>query len=163
MICPKCGAYYSDTEFKFCSSCGSKLIEEATPLEEPQKEAPVQTITKAVPNEKCVLLLVASIIGLAYTLYLLVYFMRMNGSAQNAGEAIGYGIASILVMPHLVCNVIAVIFNFIGWAKSKPSFALTAGILYSVSAFLFIIYIMFVAAQAVLCFVGYAKLKKQAA
>ena len=43
---------------------------------------------------------------------------------------------------------------------SHRGFALTAGILYSVAMILFPMYFAFVVIEAVLCYVGFAKLKK---
>lgn len=111
-------------------------------------------------KRRSVLLLIAAILGVAYAIYIVVYFAGVNTSSSGAGEAIGAGIATVLVMPHMVCAVLAAIFNVLGWAMSSRPFALVGGILYAVAAALFPLYIMFVLIQMVLSFVGFAKLKK---
>lgn len=113
-------------------------------------------------KKKSVLLLIAAILGLAYAIYIVVYFAGVSGNAQSTGEAIGAGIATALVMPHMICTIVAVVFNILGWAMNKAGFALVAGILYAVAAVLFFAYAMFVVVQMILCFVGYAKLHKAA-
>lgn len=114
-------------------------------------------------TKKSVLLLIAGILGLAYAIYLVVYFAGANTSAEGVGEALGAGIATAMVTPHMICTVIAVIFNVLGWAMNKAGFALVAGILYAVAAVLFVTYAMFVVVQMILCFIGYAKLHRKKA
>ena len=113
--------------------------------------------------KKNILLLIALVLGVAYGLYSLAYWGGATGDAGSSSEAAGAAIATVLVMPHLVCTLIAVIFNALGFALSKPGFALVAGILYAVAMVLFPPYFMFVIIQTILCFVGYAKLKGQVA
>ena len=112
---------------------------------------------------RSILLLIAGVLGLAYAIYLVVYFAGVNESAEGVGEAIGAGLATAMVTPHMICTIIAVIFNILGWAMSKAGFALVAGILYAVAAVIFVTYAMFVVVQMILCFIGYARLHKNAA
>lgn len=93
-------------------------------------------------------------------LYSISYWTGANGGAADSAEAVGIGIATALVAPHLICTGIAVVFNILGWAMSHRGFALTGGILYAVAMLLFPMYFMFVVAETVLSFVGFARLKK---
>lgn len=111
-------------------------------------------------KKRSVLLLVAGIIGLAYMIYSIVYWSGANSGSSDAAEAIGTGIATALVMPHLVCTGIAVIFNVLAWTMNNRSFALVAGILYAVALVLFFTYFMFVVVEMILCFVSFARMKK---
>lgn len=111
-------------------------------------------------KKKSVLLLISAILGVAYAIYIVSYFASINASSVDTAEAIGAGIATVLTMPHMVCACLAAIFNILGWAMSHRGFALTGGILYAVAAALFPVYFMFVIVQAVLSFIGFAKLKK---
>ena len=67
------------------------------------------------------MLLASGTIGTLYLIYLITYFT--NGVVSTDGaEAIGAGLAAALVMPHMVCVAIAVIFNWLvtGWdGRSK--------------------------------------------
>ena len=63
-------------------------------------------------------------------------------------------------MPHMICAVLAAIFNVLGWAQNHRGFALTGAILYAVAAAVFPLYAMFTLVQMILSFVGFAKLKK---
>lgn len=114
----------------------------------------------AAKKKKSVLLLIAAIIGLAYSIYLIAHFTGAGSNAESTAESIGVGIATALVTPHMICTMVAVIFNILGWAMNKAGFALVAGILYAVAAVLFFMYAMFVVVEMVLCFVGYARLHK---
>ncbi len=110
-------------------------------------------------NRKSVLLLISAILGVAYAIYSIVYWA--GAAASTSGwEAVGAGIATALVMPHLICAVLAAIFNVLGWAMSSRGLALTGAILYAVAAALFPMYAFFVLVQVILSFIGFAKLKK---
>lgn len=113
-------------------------------------------------KKRSVLLLIAGIIGIAYIIYSFVYWGGANSGTSDAAEAIGAGIATALVMPHLVCTGIAVIFNVLAWAMRSRPFALVAGILYAVAVVLFFAYFMFVIIEMILCFVAFARMKKPA-
>lgn len=111
-------------------------------------------------KKKSKLLLLAAIIGVIYILYSISYWSGVNTGNSDTASAVGAGIATALVFPHLICTGLAVVFNILGWAMSHRGFALTAGILYSVAMILFPMYFAFVVIEAVLCYVGFAKLKK---
>ncbi len=110
-----------------------------------------------------ILLAIAMVLGVAYVAYSIVYWggAATADSGSTASDA-GAAIATMLVMPHLVCTLVAVIFNVLAFVMSKRGFALTAGILYAVAMVLFPTYFFFVIIQMILCFVAYAQLKKQA-
>ncbi|GAA0674006.1 MULTISPECIES: hypothetical protein [Clostridium] len=104
-------------------------------------------------------LLISAILGALYSIYLICYFTGAIGGSEGA-EQVGAAMATALVTPHMVLVVLATIFNWVGYFTNKRGFALTGGILYSVSGVMFLIYIMFVIPSIVLSFVGYANLKK---
>lgn len=110
------------------------------------------------------LLVVALVLGLAYVVYSLWYWFGGGAAgsvgADSASQA-GAGLAAALVMPHLILTILAVVFNALATALSKPGFALTAGILYAVAMVLFPVYFFFVIAQMILCFVAFAKMRKK--
>lgn len=115
---------------------------------------------EAKKKKRSVLLLIAAIIGIIYVIYSISYWGGAGSDTEEAVEALGAGIAAVLVTPHLICTGIAVIFNVLAWAMSHRGFALTAGILYTVAIVLFPMYFMFVVLEAVLCYIGFARLKK---
>lgn len=106
------------------------------------------------------LLLASGIIGALYLIYLITYFTGGIVSSDGAAEAIGAGIATALVMPHMVCVGVAVLFNWIGWGLKARWGALVAGIMYAVSMVCMFIYAMFVLLEMVFCFVAFAKMKQ---
>ena len=110
--------------------------------------------------KKSWLLLVSAILSTLYLIYIVSYFFGGLDSANEA-EAIGQGLATALVAPHMFVLFVAVIFNWIGWAAKATWGALTGGILYCVSAFLFLLYSPFLILQIIFSFIGYAKMKKE--
>lgn len=115
--------------------------------------------------KKNVLLVIALVLGVLYVVYSLWYWYG-GGAASNVGTdsaaQAGAGLAAMIVMPHLVLTLLAVVFNALATFMAKPAFALTAGILYAVAMALFPVYFFFVVVQMVLCFVAFAKMRKQA-
>jgi hypothetical protein len=110
-------------------------------------------------KKRSVLLLISAVIGIAYILYSISYWTGANSGVDGA-EAVGAGIATALVFPHLICTGLAVIFTILGWSMNHRGFALTGAILYAVAMILFPLYFFFVLIEMVLSFVGFAKLKK---
>lgn len=110
-------------------------------------------------EKKSVILLISAILGVLYSIYIVTYFFGVSTSQEGAAEAIGAGIATALVTPHMICTVLAAIFNVLGWALNNRAFALTGAILYCVAAVLFLMYAPFVLVQIVLSFIGFARLK----
>lgn len=107
------------------------------------------------------LLLISLIIGIAYLIYSAVYWSGTAGRSGSTGaEQLGTGLAMALVTPHLICTVIAVIFNALGLFMRKRGFALTGAILYTVALVLFPIYFMFVIVEMILSYIGFAKMPK---
>ena len=111
-------------------------------------------------QKKNVLLIISAILGLAYTIYLIVYFTGANAGTSSDAEAVGTALATALVLPHLILVALGTIFNIIAVFTNKRGLALTAGILYAVGALFFLVYALFVVPMIVLSFVGFAQLKK---
>ncbi len=106
------------------------------------------------------ILIISSILGVLYSIFLLVNFGGAIFGASSDAEAVGGAIATALVTPHMICVVLATIFNVIAAIQSKSGLALTGAILYTVSGVLFLMYIPFVIPMIILSFIGYAKVKK---
>ena len=106
-------------------------------------------------------LLVSLIIGVLYLIYSAWYWSGAAGSGTNTAEQIGAGLATVLVMPHLVMTALAVIFNALGLFMRKRGFALTGAILYTVALVLFPAYFMFVIVEMILSYVEFAKMKNK--
>ena len=102
----------------------------------------------------------ATLIAVAYGIYAIVYWVGTNSSTTDSAEAVGAGIATLLVLPHLLITWLGIIFGLIGFFTRKTGFQLTAAILYAVGAVLFIIYALFLLPSIVLGFVGYSAQKK---
>ncbi|GFI62232.1 hypothetical protein IMSAG049_01408 [Clostridiales bacterium] len=110
--------------------------------------------------KKSKLLLISGILGSAYLIYIITYFLNGVGTAESDINMLAYIGATAVVTPHMVCVGLAVVFNWLGWILKARWAALVAGILYSVSIVLMFIYAIFVVLQAILCFVAFAKMNK---
>ncbi len=111
-------------------------------------------------KDKNKLLLVSLVLGAAYMIYSIVYWSGVGSDAATDAEAAGTALATMLVMPHLVCTFVAVVFNALGLFMNKRGFALVGAILYAVAMVLFVAYFMFVVVEMVLSFVAFAQMKK---
>lgn len=102
----------------------------------------------------------AHLIALLYGIYIVSYFASINNGSGTDSEDLGAGIATVLVLPHMLLLWIGILFGIIGFYTRKVGFLLTAGILYSVAAVVFFIYAIFLVPSIVLAFVGYSGQKK---
>lgn len=64
-------------------------------------------------RKRSIMLLVATILSTAYTVYLFCYFIGSTAAASGA-EALGGAIATALVAPHAIMFLIGAIFGWIG-------------------------------------------------
>ena len=90
---------------------------------------------------------------LAYAIYIAMYFRDVSM------ETLSGFVATSIVMPHLVCVFLSVIFSAVGLFGWKRWGMLVAGILLSVSAALMLTYLPMVVVQAILCFIAYIRMK----
>lgn len=111
-------------------------------------------------KKKSVALIISAVLGVLYSIYIISYFSGAISGTGSGAETIGGAIATALVTPHMVCVVVATIFNVIAALANKRGFALAGAILYCVGAVLFLMYAPFVVPSIILSFVGYAKLGK---
>lgn len=96
--------------------------------------------------------LFGSVLTVLYAVYMVSYF---GGIFM---ETFSGFLASALVMPHMLCVVLAAVFSCVGFFARKRWAMLTAAILMTVSAVLFMKYAPFVIVQAVLLFISYARM-----
>lgn len=94
----------------------------------------------------------AMLLTVIYAIFILSYFGSMFLDTFT-----GY-LATVMVMPHLLCVTLGTIFVCIGFLGKKRWAMLTAGILLAVSAVLMMSYAPMVIVQAVLCFISYARM-----
>ncbi|MCI8921991.1 MAG: zinc ribbon domain-containing protein [Acutalibacter sp.] len=157
VACPQCGARFRTKQCQFCNAtivsaavvcphCRHRLVQSAVP-------------STAGQQKKSILLLISAILGILYGVYIVYYVLNAGSAAGSAAEAIGIGIATALITPHMICAVLAAIFNVLGWILSSRGLALTGAILYTVAAVLFPLYALFVLVQIILSFIGFARLK----
>ena len=110
--------------------------------------------------KKSKVLLVSAVLGVLYSVFLISYFVGINTNPQGGAEAIGAGIATALVLPHMGLVTLATIFNIVAWAMTSKAFAITTGVLYSVGAVVFLLYAVFVIPMIILSFVGVSRVGK---
>lgn len=105
------------------------------------------------------LLFTAHVLGSMYAIYLMAHFFGSVGATEGA-EQVGAGIATALILPHLVLVIFSVMFGFLGFFLRKDGFNLTAGILYSVATAAFLLYFFFTVPLVIMSFIGYVKQKR---
>lgn len=103
---------------------------------------------------------IATVLAVAYGVYLITYFGGVNANKSGDAEAAGAAIATLLVVPQMILVWIGAIFGLLGFFLRKTGFLLTAAILYAAGGLFFLLYIMFLIPSIVLGFVGYANQKK---
>jgi hypothetical protein len=103
---------------------------------------------------------ISLVLAIAYAIYAISYFAGVNANAGTDSEAIGAGIATLLVMPSIFIAGIGVILGLIGFFNRSTGLQLTAAILYSVAALFFILYALFLVPSIVLAFMGWNQQKK---
>lgn len=159
--CPHCGNELidnpSNSNYLLCTNCDKNYKKPGTGGNNSNSTSSKNTQKK---GSFSILLLISFILGCLYMLYSIIYWSSAT-SGTTGFEQIGAGVATALVMPHLICTAIAVIFNALGLFLNKRGFALTGAILYSVAMVLFPMYFMFVIVEMILSYIGFAKLPKQ--
>lgn len=101
-------------------------------------------------------LLAAGILGLAYFIFLIVYFYIAvpSSAASELGEGLGQfalALAYRMITPHIIGVALAVIANAVAWWTDNKWLALAAAVLYLVAALLFLNYWFFVLPSFLLC------------
>lgn len=107
--------------------------------------------------KKSKLLLASAIISSMYLFYLMDHF---SIAPEAIGNEFAGAVAVAIIAPHAFLVGLATLFNWIGWANKSSVAVLTAGILYSVSSLLMLMYAPFVLLQIIFCFVVHSKMKK---
>ena len=107
------------------------------------------------------LLLVSFIIGILYLGYSAAYWTGAITTSGEPAEQVGGALATAIVAPHLIATTFAVLFNCLGLFMRSRGFALAGAILYTVAIVLFPMYFMFVTIEAILSYIGFAKMKKE--
>ena len=120
------------------------------------------------PKRDMVLLVSAIFAVVWYIIVCSSFASLMNATptgteAEQLGQEIGTSIGLMLQIPFLITAFIGIVFNWLSWFMSKRGFAITAGVLFSVSVFLSIGNAIGYIVCLVLCFVGASRLKKQTA
>lgn len=158
VACPQCGARFRT---KQCQYCNATIISAAVICPHCHNRLVQNAISDtAGQQKKSVLLLISAILGVLYGVYIVYYVLNAGSTAESAAEALGMSIAAAMIMPHMICSVLAAIFNVLGWVLSSRGLALTGAILYAVAAVLMPLYALFVLVQMILSFIGFARLKR---
>ncbi|MBJ7281283.1 MAG: hypothetical protein JHD31_05415 [Rhodoluna sp.] len=103
---------------------------------------------------------ISILLGIAYAIYAISYFTSANASSTSDAEAIGTGIATLLVAPSIFILFVGIILGLIGFFNRSAGLQLTAAILYSAAALMFILYAIFLIPSIVLGFIGWNQQKK---
>ncbi len=103
----------------------------------------------------------SALIATLYVLYLCFYFFgEVPGDVESGTDAIAAGLVYSLVMPHIVTNIIAVVFNWIAFAKNKKWAIIVALVFYIIAALSFVLYFFFDLPSIILSAVAISKISK---
>lgn len=105
-------------------------------------------------NNRSKVVFVSAVLATLYVIYTASYF------ADAASSDLGGALATAIVMPHLIANFIAVIFNWIAFAMNKRWAIIVALVLYCVAIVLFPVYFFFDLPMVILSAVGISKISK---
>ena len=97
---------------------------------------------------------ISGFLGMILTVLYAVYIVSYFGDMDDIGMAI----ATMIVMPHVVCTVVAAAFSLVGFFGKKRWAMLTSGILMAAAAALFPMYAPLVIVQTILLFISYARM-----
>jgi hypothetical protein len=142
MFCIKCGEKI-DEGSRFCAKCGIAVNSSSVPYTPPLAET-VDSVTRG----KGKLLRIAFLIPVAFSLLWLVSVIVMYYKTKTMPfSTIGPGIFLVVI------TAISTLLTVIGEKKNKRKMILAAGILY-IFSFMGI-------PSAIMCFIAFAKMKKQ--
>ena len=102
-------------------------------------------------------LITSMVLGIAYALYLIVYF----SGAESGAAAVGGGLAAMIVAPHMALITVGALFSLVAVLTYKSWAGLTAFILYYVASAVFPLYAMMSLPIAIIATVGWNKMRKQ--
>ena len=103
---------------------------------------------------------IALVLAIAYAIYLMTYFGSVNAETTSDSEAIGAGLATLLVLPSLLVLVVGILLGIIGFFNRSAGLQLTAAIIYASAALFFLLYAVFLIPSIVLGFIGWSHQKK---
>lgn len=98
-------------------------------------------------------LLVSTIIGFVYTLYMILYVFNVGVTGSGS-------IVSVLLLPHIIMVAFSVVVGGLACVRNDRKFALTAVGGYVLAIICMPIYFIFVVVEAVFAFIGFLKLAK---
>jgi heme/copper-type cytochrome/quinol oxidase subunit 2 len=103
---------------------------------------------------------ISLVLGIAYAIYAISYFTSANSSSASDAEALGKGLATLLVAPSIFILIVGILLGLIGFFNRSAGLQLTAAILYAAAALFFILYAIFLIPSIVLAFIGWNQQKK---
>lgn len=142
---------------------------------QPQYQQPIYQAPQQYPQyseqkpKRDIVLLVSAIFAVVWLIIVCTSFADLLNAtptgteAEQLGQEIGTAIGFMMQIPFLIVSFIGIVFNWLAWLLSKRGFAITAGVLFSVSVFLSIGNGFGYVLSLVLCFVGASRLKKRMA
>ena len=86
----------------------------------------------------------------------LAYILRYYMSAADSG--LSGSMATAIVTPHILCCMFGVIFSWLAFFGNRRGFALTAAIMFSVAAVVFVMYAPLMIPLIIIGFIGYARI-----
>ncbi|WP_050638442.1 hypothetical protein [Candidatus Stoquefichus sp. SB1] len=105
-----------------------------------------------------IFLLISFILGVLYSIYVIYHCVSTYGASSNDFQSLGIELAITIAIPHIICTLLATLFNGLGLFLNKKGFALTGAILYTIACVLMPAWFMFTVVQAILSYVGFSRI-----
>lgn len=99
---------------------------------------------------------ISGFLAMGLTIIYAIFIVSFFG--ENSMEEVGAFLASMIMMPHMLCVAVAACLSLVGFFGKKRWAMLTSGIMMAVSGVLMFTYFPFVIVQAVLFFISYARM-----
>ncbi len=104
---------------------------------------------------------VSLILSTLYIIYAWVMIMSSTLDVNSSAEAVGTGLAFMIILPHLIVATIGLIFHILGARGEKRGFIITAGVLYSVAIALCLFWAFLLIPGMITTWVSLKKIEKK--
>lgn len=104
-------------------------------------------------------LFISSILGVAYSIYILCIVFSLFLSATGL-DSTGALVVTMLMAPHVVCVILATLFNILAFWFTSKGFAIAASVLYAVGGLVFFTYRLYVIPMVLITLIGISDVSK---
>ena len=162
LVCDNCGAL-NDPRNRTCHQCKHGFSPEAQPAYQQANYSNYQPeYQETVNKKKSKISLVAMILGILVSLFMIYAACDVMGSTSSAAEELGVVIGLSIVMPAIVLVILGTVLNIIGYFTSSRVLTLISAIAYTLGLLAFPMWGFVAIPPLILQFIAFAKMPKRA-